>query len=91
MLFRSPRPGNNTFYSIQVLNITAITTSKAKSNVATETPSKVPKRTLGSQKLGVFVPTEAVLDSVGDPMNLHPIEIKDKEIDELKQIELEIP
>ena len=41
--------------------------------------------------MGAFVPTEAVLDSVGDPMNLHPIEIEDKEIDELKQIELEIP
>ena len=52
---------------------------------------KVPKRTLGSRKLGVFVPTEVVLDSVGNPMNLHPIEIEDKEIDKLKQIELEIP
>ena len=41
--------------------------------------------------MGAFVPTEAVLDSVGDPMNLHPIEIKNKGIDGLKQIELEIP
>ena len=53
-------------------------------------PPKVPKRTLGGRKLGVFVPTEAVLDSVGNPMNLHSIEIEDKEIDELRQIELEI-
>ena len=51
----------------------------------------MPKRTLGGRKLGVFVPTEAALDSVGDPMNPHPIEIEDKEIDELRQIELEIP
>ena len=48
----------------------------------------MPKRTLGGRKLGALVPTEAVLDSVGNPMNLHPIEIEDKEIDELKQIEL---
>ena len=54
-------------------------------------PPKVPKRTLGGQKLGAFVPTEAVLDSVGDPMNLHPVESKDDSMDELKQIELEIP
>ena len=46
---------------------------------------------MGGLKLGAFVLTEAVLDSVGDPMNLHPIEIEDEEIDELKQIELEIP
>ena len=38
-----------------------------------------------------FVPTEAVLDSVGDPMNLHPVESKNDSIDKLKQIELEIP
>ena len=86
-----PGPGNNTFYSIQILSITAITKPKAKSKVASETPPKVPKRTLGGRKLGVFVPTEAALDSVGDPMNSHPIEIEDKEIDELRQIELEIP
>ena len=87
-----PRPGNNTVYSIQVLTTTAITKSKAKSKVADETPPpKVPKRTLGGRKLGGFVPTEAVLDSVGDPMNLHPIEIEDEKIDELRQIELEIP
>ena len=46
---------------------------------------------MGGRKLGVFVPTEAVLDSVGDPMNLHPIERENNGIDKLKQIELEIP
>ena len=51
----------------------------------------MPKKSLGGRKLGVFVPIEAVLDLVGDPMNLHPIEIEDEGIDELKQIELEIP
>ena len=51
----------------------------------------MPKKSLGGRKLGVFVPIEAVLDLVGDPMNLHPIEIEDKEIDKLKQIGLEIP
>ena len=54
-------------------------------------PPKVPKRTLGSRNLGAFVPTEAVLDSVGNPMNLHPIEIENEGIDRLKQIEREIP
>ena len=38
-----------------------------------------------------FVPTEAVLDLVGDPMNLYPVESENDSIDELKQIELEIP
>ena len=86
-----PRPGNNTVYFIQILTTTAITKSKTKSKVADETPPKVPKRTLGGRKLGVFVPTEAALDLVGNPMNSHPIEIEDEEIDELRQIELEIP
>ena len=40
--------------------------------------------------MGAFVPTEAFLESVSDPMNLHPVESKDG-MDELKQIELEIP
>ena len=41
--------------------------------------------------MGTFVPTEAVLDSVGVPMNLHPVESKNDGIDELKEIELEFP
>ena len=41
--------------------------------------------------MGAFVLTEAVLDLVGDPMNLHLVESKDDNMDKLKQIELEIP
>ena len=54
-------------------------------------PPRYPRGHWAVESWGFFVPTEAVLDSVGDPMNPHPIEIEDEEFDELRQIELEIP
>ena len=51
-----PRPGNNTVYSIQVLTITAITKSKAKSKVANETPPRCPRGYWAVESWGFLFP-----------------------------------